>query len=54
MTSTGSVWDLPVAERTSLQRTHHLAIAKYLWVAPVREVAVAIREWRVRESVRGV
>jgi hypothetical protein len=49
-----SVGHLPVAETDFIELCNHLAIAKHLWVAPVREVAVAIREWRARESVRGV
>lgn len=42
---------LAVAECDFAELCNHLAYAKHIWVAPVREVAVAIREWRVREGI---
>lgn len=46
-----SLGHLSVAECDFTELCNHLAHAKHIWVAPVREVAVAIREWRVREGI---
>lgn len=43
---------LPVAISDFKELLDHLVIAKHLWVAPVREVAVAIREWRKANGLR--
>ena len=40
---------LPVAVSDFGELINHLVVAKHIWVAPVREVAVAIREWRERQ-----
>lgn len=37
---------LPAAESDFRELLDHLVVARHLWVAPVREVAVAIRRWR--------
>jgi hypothetical protein len=41
-----SAGHLPVAECDFLELCRHLVRAQHLWVAPVREVAAAIRAWR--------
>jgi len=43
---------LPVAEPDFVELCEHLVQAPYIWVAPVRDIALAIQEWRKRVGLQ--